>query len=205
MIPQLLQISSKPVEYKLEVERARLELDSEFKPGVKFKIEPAKLGIKTQNTRVRLNTYEARKSWGNMGTWDKTKVMAEKGMESIQKTTKDYVNIGNDLTRINEGVTVADIYAQRFLGEQPITYMAFLPEGGADIQWIPHQIATNFSMPEVSFDWDNMFEDMRNMMNYVPGSVRMVILERPQLEIEYIGGIMYFPPSADPDFDGAQD
>ena len=201
MIPQLLQISVKPVEYKLEIERARLELDQEFKPDVKFKIEPAKLNVKTQNSRVKLNTYEARKSWGNMTTWDKSKVMAEKGMESIKKTTRDYVDIGNSLTLINEGVTVADIYAKRFLGEQPITYMAFLPEGGADITWIPHQIATTFSKPDVNFDWENMFENMRNMMNYVPGSVRMIILEQPKVEIEYVGGFMYFPPSADPDFE----
>ena len=195
MIGQVINISTVPAEYKLEIERAKLEYDQNFKPEVKFKIEPPKLDIKSSNARSTMSTYEARKSWGYMSTMDKTKLQAAKGMKHISDTTRTYVEIGNDMTRINEGVTIADIFAQKYLGESPVLYTAFLPEGGVEISWIPHKIATTFSEGNVSFDW----EAMRNVMNFVPGSVRMVILEHPRIEIEYVGRAMYFPPSSDPD------
>jgi hypothetical protein len=131
---------------------------------------------------------------------DTSRMNAEKGKESISKTTRVYVEIGNDMTRINEGVTIADIFAQKVLGEQPVLFTAFLPSTGAQISWIPHEISTDFSDAEVKFDW----EIMRNIMNYVPGSVRMTILQLPSVEIEYIGRHLYFPPSADPEYVSAE-
>jgi len=192
MITQLLQISTAPVEYKLEIERARLEYDQRLKPEVTFKIEAPKLDIKTRNARVRMSSYEARKSMGQTNAMDSARARFDKGRQSVSDATRAYVEVGNDMTRINEGVTIADIYARKYMGESPVLYMAFLPEGGVEISWIPHQISTTFSGADVSFDW----EAARNVMNYVPGSVRMVILENPRIDIEYVGDAIYFPPGA---------
>jgi len=200
MITQLLQITSRPIEYKLEIERARLEYNQDFLPMAKTKIEPGKLEVNTRNAQVRLNTMDARRSLGHATTMDMSKKQFDKGKESISKTTRVYVDIGNDMSRINEGVTIADIFAQKVLGEQPVLFTAFLPSTGAEISWIPHEISTRVSESEVSFDW----KTMRNIMNYVPGSVRMTILEWPSIEIEYIGSAHYFPPSADPEYVGPE-
>ena len=200
MITQLLRISTTPAKYELEIERARLELDQDFIPSAKFSFEMPKLDVKTRNAQVTVNTYEARKSLGYNNSTDWFRLNADNGRDSISKTTRAYVEIGNDMTRINEGVTIADIFAQKVLGEQPVLYQAFLPSTGAEISWIPFEIREQFDPGEVSFDW----EEMRNIMNYVPGSIRMIMLQQPSVEIEYVGSQMYFPPSADPEYTGPE-
>ncbi|MCL2166469.1 MAG: DUF6470 family protein [Clostridiales bacterium] len=201
MITQLLRISTTPIKYELEIERARLEIDQDFMPSSNMETELPKLDVKTRNAQVKLNTYEARKSLGYHNTTDWYRMNAEAGMESISKTTRAYVEIGNDMSRIDEGITIADIFARKILGEEPILFQAFLPNTGADISWIPFEIDTRFQKGEISLDW----ETMRNIMNYVPGSVRMIILQQPSIQIEYLGGRFYFPPSADPEYSGQEE
>ncbi|MCL1848380.1 MAG: DUF6470 family protein [Clostridiales bacterium] len=201
MITQLLQITTKPIEYELKIERARLEYSQDFLPKAKVNTEPAKLEVKTQNAKVVMNTYEARKSLGQASSADNARTQSDKGKESIGKTTRMYVDIGNEMTRIDEGITIADIFAQKVMGDQPVLYTAFLPSTGAQITWIPYDVDTRFTDGGVSYDW----EIMRNIMNYVPGSVRMTILQLPTVEVEYIGDHMYFPPSADPDYVGPEE
>ena len=200
MITQLLRISTTPIKYEMEIERAKLEYSQDFMPKGTFDTEPAKLALKTSNAKVLVNTYEARKSLGLFNSVDRAKYDAEKGRASISKTTRMYVDIGNEMTRIDQGVTIADIFAEKVLGDQPILFTAFLPSTGADISWIPHEIQMDFSMPEVSYEW----EIMRNILNYVPGSIRMTILQQPSIEIEYMGGAMYFPPSANPEHEALE-
>jgi hypothetical protein len=80
---------------------------------------------------------------------------------------------------------------------QPTLYMTFIPGMGLDVSWEPSQIEVDIEDGDLQYAW----ETMRNVMNYVPGSVRMLILERPRVNVEYIGGIHYFPPEADPSHD----
>lgn len=200
MITQLLQITSRPIKYKLEIERARLEYKQDFLPSAQVETKMPDLKVKTQNGRFLMDTYQARRSLGHPNTHDLNQDAANKGMESIQKATGTFVEIGYEMTRINEGVTIADIFAEKVLGEQPVLYMAFLPSSGTELTWIPHEITTTFDEGEVDYDW----EIMRNVMNYVPGSIRMLILEQPSVEIEYIGDYLYFPPSASPSYTAAE-
>ena len=192
MMTQMLRITTRPLQYELQIERARLEISQNHIPKGQTQIKPAVLDVRTKIGRFEMDTYEARKSLGHANSMDRAKQAADKGMESIKKTTRVYVDIGNAMSRIDEGVTIADIFAQKFMGDQPTMYMAFLPSTGAQISWVPHEITSDFEPAETSFEW----EIMRNVMNYVPGSIRMNILEWPSIEVEYIGGRIYFPPSA---------
>ena len=196
MITQLLRITTQPIKYEMEIERARLELDQDFMPKPNISTEKPKVETRTRNAQVQINTYEARKSLGYPNANDWYKIQADNGKESISQTTRDYVEIGNSMSRIDAGVTIAQIFAEKVLGEQPVLYMAFLPSTGADISWIPYEADTTYSPGDVSYDW----QIMRNVMNYVPGSVRMTILQQPKVDIEYVGGPVYIPPSADPDY-----
>ena len=195
MITQLLQISTTPVKYELEIERARLEYNQDFLPKRKVTDRPAKLEQHTKNAEVKLNTYQARRSLGLNHISDFGKLYADMGQVSIRNTTREYVDIGNDLTRINEGVTVSDIYAQKMLSN-PILYQAFIPSTGAEISWEPYQLQMDYHQGELKNEW----QIMRDILNYVPGSVRMTILQRPRVDIEYLGSPMYIPPSADPEY-----
>ena len=38
-------------------------------------------------------------------------------------------------------------------------------------------------------------------MEFIPGNVELIVRDRPRVEIEYIGGPIYVPPSANPNYE----
>ena len=100
------------------------------------------------------------------------------------------------MARIEDGMTIGQIIRQKML-EQPETFTAFLPSGGADISWEPNQIEMEYEKGKVNYDW----QIKSNVMSYVPGSVRMQIIQYGKVEVEYLGTPMYIPPSSDPHYE----
>ena len=197
MIPQLLQITTTPIKYELHIERAKLVYDQDLVPKVNVTKEPSKLTTKSQNAQVQTDTYQARASLGYVNSTDFYKQGAAKGKESTAKWTRGFADKGHQLSRIDLGVTIAQVIEQKMLYDnQPVLYTAFLPSPGAEISWIPSQLDIDYHVGSLNFDW----LEMRNVMNFVPGSVRMTILQYPRVDVEYVGGPIYIPPSADPDY-----
>lgn len=192
---QLLQIKSTPMKYELEVENAKLEYQQDVTPSARVDTVPSELTMQSKNIEVRIDTYEARKSLGIIKIGDSIAKNAQEGMEHINSQTKEYVEIGKAMGNIQDGTTIADIYRQRML-QQPELYTAFLPSGGADISWSPAQLDVKYKPGDVNYDW----QIRDTAFSYEPGSVRMKIVEYAHVDIEYLGGPMYVPPSADPDF-----
>ncbi len=195
MITQVLQISVTPAKYEMEIERARLEVQQNFIPKANVAAKPARLDTKTENAKVQMDGYQMRRSLGFNNTADWAKMSAERGKKSIRQTTREYVEMGNEMSKIHEGVTIGQIIEQKML-EQPSLYTAFLPSTGTEISWLPHKIKTDYKEGSLDYNW----QDAKNVMNYVPGSVRMNMIQYPSVEIKYTGRPMYIPPSADPEY-----
>lgn len=198
MIKPLLQISTTPIRFEMEIQWARLEPKLDIQPRAKVKTDYPKVNVSTQNAAVQIDTYQARRSLGLNNGFDFNMMHRDKSMEKIGQLTREHVGIGDALTRIDRGVTISQVYKQRIIEKkQPKLYPAFLPSTGAELSWIPHQISAQHHEGKLDFKWD----EMRNTMNYVPGSVRISILQQPRVEIEYMGGHRYIPPSADPNYE----
>lgn len=192
----LLEITSTPAKYELEIAHARLEYQSDFTPDVNISSEPAKVNIHTKDTKVRIDTYEARKSLGLYNSDDQARNAAEIGRASIAEKTRNYVEIGRQMAKIENGATIPQIMNQKML-EQPQLYTAFLPKGGARISWDPPEINVNVDKGSMELDWENV----KNTMNYIPGYARVKIIQRASIEIKYIGDPLYVPPSANPNYE----
>ncbi|ODU57635.1 MAG: hypothetical protein ABT01_01920 [Clostridium sp. SCN 57-10] len=193
---QLLQITVKPAKYELEIENARLEQKHDYIPTAEVEREPLKLRIDTEQTSVRIDTYEARKSLGIMNAGDQLRMHAERGRDAAMQQMRANVEEGAQMAQIEDGVTIGQIINQKML-EQPSSVTVFLPSTGAEISWDPGQIDMSFNAGKLEYQWNKM----ENSMQYIPGSVRVKIIERPTVEIEYLGGPMYIPPSADPEYE----
>ena len=192
---QLLKITSTPMKYELEVESAKLEYQQDFTPSCDITDTPSQLEMHSQNAEVRIDTYEARKSLGLTNIEDSIQQYAAKGKEHISKLTQEYVQTGKEMAQIQDGTRISDIVKQKML-QQPTLYTTFLPSEGADISWDPAQLDVNYEPGDVNLDWQ--IKD--NNYIYTPGSVRMKITEYAHIDIEYLGGPMYVPPSADPNY-----
>ena len=192
----LLEITSTPTKYELEIEHARLEYQSDFTPNVNISSEPTRLKIHTKDTSVRIDTYESRKSLGLYNSADQAQAAAEKGKAAIAEATRNYVEIGRQMAKIENGTTIPQIMNQKML-EQPQLYTAFLPKGGARLSWEPPEINVNVEKGNLELDWENV----KNSMNYIPGYARIKIIERASIDIKYIGDPIYVPPSASPTYE----
>ena len=190
---QLLRITSTPIKYELEVEHPKLEIKRE-NPSASVDTKPAKLTITNmKDTSVNISTYQARKSLGIMDFADFTAQNAAESQQALTKQIGEYVQIGNQTSQIQDGVTVGDIYRSKMLDSTNYQlYTAYLPSGGADLTWNPAQLDMNYQPGDVSVDWDVS----ANEFNFIPGSIRMKVTQLASVNIEYLGGPLYFPPSA---------
>ena len=64
MMQQLLQITSTPIEYQLKIEPARLEFNQADNPKGDISQQTVRLNLASQNTKVRLDTMDMRRSLG---------------------------------------------------------------------------------------------------------------------------------------------
>lgn len=192
---QLLKITRIPIEYKLEIDRPRLEVKQADNPNYDVSVQPSKMDIETQNIKVRLDTTEMRSSLGLKSAPRLISEASDRGAQAAKDATASYAEFGNQLAQIHHNVDVANIILNRML-EQPDSYTAFLPTTGPEISWEPAQISMNYQAASQKFDWNVH----KNVMDYVPGKFRMNIVQYPRVKIEYLGEPSYVPPSANPNY-----
>ncbi len=193
---ELLKITVTPTKYELEITPARLEYQQDFIPNANTRTEPGNLKIETKQIQLSLDTYEARRSLGFANPADLIRNAAKKVQDAFSQNLRDTVQEGKDMARIEDGVTIAGIIQQKML-QQPESYTAFLPSTGADLSWTPGNIQTDYQPGEVTHDW----QITQNVMNYIPGSVKIKVVQQGDVNIEYLGRPMYIPPSADPEYE----
>lgn len=194
---QLLRITTNPMKYDLEIERPKLEYKQDLIPSANMESHSAKLKIdKIENTKVNIDTYEARKSLGRMKVGDLIEKSAQKVDKHIKELTREYVEIGKAMSNIQNPVSISEIFKSKML-EQPQLYTAYLPSVGADLSWSPAQLLMRFEEGETKTDW----QINENKFSFIPGSIHLNISEYASVNIEYLGGPMYVPPSASPDYE----
>ena len=75
--------------------------------------------------------------------------------------------------------------------------LQFLPDPGPEITWDPGEMNIRYEMDKLAIDWklnEGSFE-------FTPGDIEFTIAQRPDVVIKYIGGPIYVPPSADPNYE----
>ena len=75
--------------------------------------------------------------------------------------------------------------------------LGFLPEGGIDLDWEPGQMQIRYEMDKLNFDWKTGGQGFE----FVPGDIEFSVTQRPEVIIKYVGGALYVPPSADPNYE----
>lgn len=194
---QLLKITSNPMKYELEIERPKLEYNQDLIPTADMESHSARLKIeRIENTKVSIDTYEARKSLGIMSVGDSIEKSAQGVDKHIKELTREYVEIGKAMSNIQEHVSISDIFKSKML-EQPELYTAYLPSVGAELSWSPARLDISFEPGDTELDW----QINENQFSFVPGSIRVKVSEFASVNIEYLGGPMYVPPSASPDYE----
>lgn len=190
-----LEITSRPIEWEFEIEPAQLKMRQADNPRVQLDFKPEKLNIDSKNISVRLDGTDLRASLEQRKIDDFLHQAAQRGRTGARAALDEAVQFGNQMAEIEDGVTIGQIVQQKMM-EQKDTYTFFIPEP-YNISWQPNEQSISYEPADVEIDW----ETQKNLMDFVPGSFTINILQRPEVDIKYVGKPIYVPPSSAPDFE----
>lgn len=197
----LIEIRSVPIEIEIKTTHSRLEYvrgtaDLEIsrdKGGMSIKSRPIHLNVDTFEARNSILPSPARTISQN----------AQKGQQAAYQATAAYARQGKLLLNAKIGEELVTQFAAE---SQPYSQVSdlgiqFLPSAAPEITWDPAEMQIRYEMDKLNFDW----QFNRPEFEFIPGDVQISVKQHPEVEIKYVGGPLYVPPSADPNHDGAAD
>lgn len=198
MIPNLLQITTIPIQIEIKVTNAKYEPTEEDRlPKVNITNRNGGYVMQAEPMKINIDTYQARKSlgYGHMNDGD---LMQKKGQEGFSIAFQGTAKIASEGNQLARGMTASEIAINNARAGATIdTIMEFLPKEGADITFDEGKLNIEYQMGSQDIDWDVL---PQLPMEFIPGDVELIIRDRPRVEIEYLGDPIYVPPSANPNY-----
>ena len=194
---QLIEITRVPIEIEMRTSRAQLqhtrgtaELEiSRDKGGLSIKSRPIQLNIDTFEMQRSImpsapQTIEQNAQKGQQAAYSATAALAQEGELYLKAKFGEDVQAGLSQTAISK-----EMFSQPGL--------TFIPTAPPEIDWDPGEMNIRYEMDKLNFDWRiNQTE-----FEFIPGDIEITVKQKPEVIIKYIGGPLYVPPSADPDYE----
>ena len=192
----LIEIQTIPIEIQMKTTNAQLEY-ARGTAQMEVSRDRRGLQIRSQPIRVNIDTFEARSSivpttaqsiqqgaaQGQRAAYEATAVLAQEGRMMME-------------AKIDQDV-IPQLSQQKTVDQPAQLGIQFLPEVGPDISWTGGEMSIRYEMDKLNFDWR-----MNQMQfTFVPGDIEFKVTQQPDVVIKYIGGPLYVPPSADPNYE----
>ena len=192
----LIEIKTVPIEIQMKVTHARLEY-ARGTAQVEISRNKGGLNIRSQPIKVNLDTFEARNSVMPT-TSTLIRQQAQAGIQGAYQATAVLAREGRMMmeARIDQDVIPQLAKAQN-LGQPTNVNIDFIPTTGPDISWDGGEMSIRYEMDKLNFDW--RMEQMS--FTFVPGDIEFTMTQRPDVIVKYVGGALYVPQSADPDYE----
>ncbi|GFI43137.1 MAG: hypothetical protein HFG82_04070 [Dorea sp.] len=193
---QLIRITTVPIQYELKVNNARLEY-SRAKAELEISRNEGGLSIKSRPVKLNLDSSEARNSVVPTTTRSIAQT-AQAGKEAAYSATAQLAQEGQLLVKADIGQDViGQIMQQRTAPATGEFQLGFTPSAPVDISYQAADLTINYEMDKLNFD----LKVANGNFEFIPGNIEMSITQRPDVVIEYVGGPIYVPPSADPNYE----
>ena len=193
----LIEIKSVPIQIEMKLTHARLEY-ARGTADMQVSRDKGGLHIKSQPIRVNLDTFEARNSVVPT-TATSIQQAAQKGRQAVYQATATYAQQGRMMmeTKVGEDVMGQIAASAAPVGQDVNLNIQFLPKVGPEISWQGGEMNIQYEMDKLNFDW--RLQKMN--FEFTPGDIEFTVKQRPEVIIKYVGGPLYVPPSADPDYE----
>ncbi len=198
---QLLQITTIPIKYELKIQNASLQYQNGT-AELEISRDKGGMTIKSRPIKLHMDTYEARNS---VVPTTKTSIeqRAQSGRQAAYEATANYASEGQLLLKAKIGAgseTLNQIFAERTATGTGQMEMDYLPKTGPDIEWEAPELSISYEMDKLNFD----AKINKGEIKFIPGDIELSISQYPDIEIQYVGGPLYVPPSAEARFTGEQ-
>lgn len=192
----LIEIQTIPIEIQMKVTNARLEY-ARGTANLEISRDKGGLQIRSQPIQVNIDTLEARNSIVPT-TVRSIEQSAQAGRQAAYAATASISQEGRMMMEATVDGQVIPNLARQALLERPANLnIQFLPSTGPEISWTGGELSVQYEMDKLNFDW--RMEQMQ--FTFVPGDIEFTMTQRPDVVIKYVGGPLYVPPSADPNYE----
>ena len=192
----LIEIKTVPIEIEMKTTNATWE----YRRGtaeMEIRREKGGLKINSRPIRVQMDTFEARNSVSPTPMRSEEQ-SAQRGRQAAYEATAAYARHGKLLLNAKVGEDVVTQIATEPQQEamNVTVNLDFLPKGGVEMDWQAGEMQIRYEMDKLNFDWkvDNA------SFEFVPADIEISVAQMPDVIIKYVGGPLYVPPSADPDY-----
>ena len=194
---QLIEITTVPIEIEMRTSRAQLQ---HTRGTAELEVSRSKGGLSIRSRPIQLNmdTFEMRQSVVPSPSRS-IQQAAQKGQQAAYSATAARAQEGELYLKAQFGEDVQSQLARTAISDQMFSQpaMTFIPSEAPDVDWNPGEMNIRYEMDKLNFDWRiNQTE-----FEFVPGDIEISVKQRPEVIIKYIGGPLYVPPSADPDYE----
>ena len=194
----LIEITTVPIEIEMRVTDAKLEY-ARGTADLEISRNDGNLQIKSRPIRLNVDTFEARNSIVPT-TANAISEAAERGKQASYEATAAYARQGKLLLNAKVGEDkIAQIAAQQQAQNVKTNVgIQFLPTVGAELNWDAGDMQIRFEMDKLNFDWRMNHPSFE----FTPGDIQISVTQQPSVQIKYVGGPLYVPPSSDPNYEG---
>ena len=194
----LIEIKTVPIEIEMKVNHAKLEYtrgtaDLEISRG-----ESGGLSIKSRPIKLNIDTFEARNSVVPTAMRSQQQA-AQAGQQASYTATATYAQHGQMLLKAKIGQDMIGQFAAEVAmkDDHPTSGIQFLPSVPPEITWDPGEMSIRYEMDKLNFDW----RINQAQFEFTPGDIEVSVTQQPDVIIKYVGGPLYVPPSADPNYE----
>jgi hypothetical protein len=192
----LIEIQTVPISIEFKTTSGKLQPESST-AELEMKTDRGGLQIKSSPIQLNVDSYEARNS---VTPTPKTSLeqFASDGKQAAFEATARYAQEGNILLDIHLNQDAFQRIADLRLGNNvhKTPNIKWIPDQPVDISWEPGDMTIKYETDKLNFD----FKQNTTPMEFVPGDIEVIINQYPEVIITYVGGPLYVPPSADPDY-----
>ena len=192
----LIEITTVPIQIEMKTTNAKLEY-ARGTAEMEVSRDKGGLQIKSRPIRVNIDTFEARNSI-TPTVMRSVEQNAQKGIQASYKATATFAQQGELMMKTKLGEEVITKFSRDSLleGVQDVG-LDFIPKVGPEITWDPGEMNIRYEMDKLNFDW----KINGGSFEFIPGDIELTVTQRPEVIIKYIGGPIYVPPSADPNYE----
>lgn len=193
---QLINITTVPIQYELKIQNARLQYKSST-AEVEISRDKGGMTIKSRPVKLNIDSFEARNSIVPTPTRSVAQT-AQKGSAAAYEATATMAQEGQLMLKAKIGEDVlGQIFSSRTQQPTGEFGLGFTPSAPVDIDYEAGDLTINYQMDKLNFD----LKVANGNFEFIPGDIELSITQHPEVRIEYIGGPIYVPPSADPNFE----
>ena len=192
----LIEIQTVPIEIEMKTTNAKLEY-ARGTADLEISRSDGGLSIKSRPIQLKIDTFEARNSV--VPTAPRSiEQYAQQGQRAAYEATATYAQQGQLLLDAKIGQDMITQFAADAQAKQiKDVGMTFLPTVGPDISWDPGEMQIRYDMDKLNFDW----RVNQPKFEFTPGDIEISVTQQPEVIIKYVGGPLYVPPSADPEYE----